>query len=234
MGLLSDMKDEVSTIFSRQWVVTEGQVVPDPADLQLSNDARHFERATILYADLSGSTQLVDNYNWQVAGEIYKAYLLCAAKLIRSLGGVIAAYDGDRIMAVFIGDNQTSNAAKCGLQLNWTVINVINSGLKTQYPNTDVVVRQVVGIDTSSIRAARIGVRGGNDLVWIGRAANHAAKLTECRNDYPTWVTEDAFKRLESWAKFGGNPSQLMWSEFKWTAMNNIKVYGSNWNWSVD
>jgi class 3 adenylate cyclase len=233
MGMLSELKSEVKAVFSKQWTVTEARVVPSPEDLQLSNEARYFSRATILYADLSGSTHLVDNYDWQIAGEIYKAYLLCAAKIIRSLGGIISAYDGDRIMAVFIGDHQTSNAAKCGLQLNWAVINVVNPGLKTQYPNSVYVVKQVVGIDTSEIRAARIGVRGGNDLVWVGRAANHAAKLTECRADYPTWITEDAFNRLAEWAKFGGSPKQLMWAEFKWNTMNDRKVYGSTWHWSI-
>jgi class 3 adenylate cyclase len=94
-------------------------------------------------------------------------------------------------------------------------------------------VRQVVGIDTSQVRAARIGIRGGNDLVWIGRAANHAAKLTECRNDYPTWITAEAYGKLVKWAKYGGNPEQLMWKEFKWTAMNNVPVYGSTWWWSI-
>lgn len=163
MSLLDDLKSEARDIFSKQWNVAEGEVVPDPSALKLTNDARHFERATVLYADLSGSTNLVNTKHWQIAGEIYKAYLYCAAKIIRSLGGDITSYDGDRVMAVFIGPNQTSNAAICGLQINWAVKNVVNPALKTKYPNVEYVVKQVVGIDTSELRAARIGVRGGND-----------------------------------------------------------------------
>jgi len=34
---------------------------------------------------------------------IYKTFLHCAAKIIRSHKGVITAYDGDRIIAVYIG-----------------------------------------------------------------------------------------------------------------------------------
>jgi class 3 adenylate cyclase len=232
MGLLSDLQTEVREIFANKWEVRKGNVVPDPEDLKLSNDARHFERATILYADLSGSTSLVNNQRWSMAGEIYKSYLACAARIIRSLDGEITAYDGDRIMAIFISDTQSSNAAKCGLQVNWAVQNIVNPALKHQYPDRDYVVKQVVGIDTSEIRAARIGVRGGNDLVWIGRAANYAAKLTECRNDHPTWLTEAAYNHLSETSKFGGNPRQNMWKEFKWTAMNDIKAYGSSWTWS--
>ena len=234
MGLLSDLQDEVRTIFAEQWKATDGNVVPDPEDLALSNEARRFERATILYADLSGSTSLVDAHTWQMAGEIYKAYLACAARIIRSLDGEIVAYDGDRIMAIFISNTQTSNAAKCGLQINWAVQNIVNPALQKQYPAKNYVVKQVVAIDTSEIRAARIGIRGGNDLVWIGRAANYAAKLTECRSDYPTWLTEAAYNQILKSSKFGGNPKQNMWTEFKWTAMNNIKVYGSNWWWKIE
>jgi class 3 adenylate cyclase len=233
MGLLADLQNEVRSIFAAQWSVTNGHVIPDPEDLTLSNDARYFKKATVLYADLSGSTNLVNNQPWSRAGEIYKSYLSCAARVIRSLGGDITAYDGDRIMAVFLGDNHTSNAAKCGLQINWAVREIVNPALKRQYPDCNYDVKQVVGIDTSEIRAARIGVRGGNDLVWIGRAANYAAKLTECRNDYPTWITEGAYNDLVEWARFGGTPRRWMWQEFKWETMNNIKVYGSTWWWPL-
>ena len=233
MGILKDLQDEVHTIFAETWDATAGQVVPDPEDLRLSNHAREFDRATILYADLSGSTNLVNNHPWTKAGEIYKSYLACAARIIRSLDGEITAYDGDRVMAVFLGETQTSNAAKCGLQINWAVKNIVNPGLAKQYPNFNYEVKQVVGIDTGQVRAARIGIRGGNDLVWIGRAANYAAKLTECRNDYPTWITAEAYRKLLKWAKYGGNREQLMWKEFKWTAMNDIPVYGSSWSWSI-
>ncbi|WP_354177647.1 adenylate/guanylate cyclase domain-containing protein [Bradyrhizobium sp. LA6.1] len=213
--------------FADSWEESNGHVVPDPEDLLLSNEARHFERATILYADLTGSTDLVQNYPWSFAGEIYKSYLACAARIVRKRGGEITSYDGDRIMAVFIGDNQRTDAAKCGLQINWAVKNIVNPAMKAQYPNSSYTVGQVVGIDTSEVRKARIGVRGGNDLVWIGRAANHAAKLTECRKDYPTWLTAEAYARLSNSSKYGGSENELMWKEFNWTTMGDRKAYGS-------
>jgi class 3 adenylate cyclase len=87
------MEIEVKEILSEPWEVPDARVVPEPDDLLLSNDARYFDRATILYADLSGSTRLVDRYDWEFAGETYKAYLLCAARVVRSLDGLIAAYE---------------------------------------------------------------------------------------------------------------------------------------------
>lgn len=232
MGISSELKTEIEEIFAERWQETKGQVVPNPEDLLLGNEARYFERATVLYADISGSTALVDNLSWAKAGEIYKSYLTCAARIIREQDGRITSYDGDRIMAVFIGDYQTSHAAKCGLMINWAVRNIVNPAFKAQYPQTTYEIKQVVGIDTSPVHAARIGIRGGNDLVWIGRAANYAAKLTTCRNDFQTWITEDAFNKLSPETKFGGNQKENMWKRHTWTGMNDKPVYGSSWWWS--
>jgi class 3 adenylate cyclase len=38
--------------------------------------------------------------------------------------------------------------------------------------------KHVIGIDSSSLFACRIGIRNDNDAVWVGRAANYAAKLS--------------------------------------------------------
>src|SRR5258708_19294652 len=141
---------------------------------------------------------------------------------------------GDRIMAVFTNSNHASNAAVCGLKINWAVVKIVNPALKAQYPLKDFIVKQVVGIDTSELLAARIDVRGGNDLVWIGRAATHSAKLAEYRNDVQTWITEQTYGALADWAKLGGNPPVDMWSRYSWSGMNDIPVYGSTWWWSLE
>lgn len=228
----TQLKTQVATIFSEAWAKRNGQTVPEPEDLRLGNEAVEFERATILYADLSGSTQLVDAKVWTFAAEIYKAYLHCASSIIRNEGGAIVSYDGDRVMGVFIGDSQTTSAAKAGLKINWAVQHIINPALQAQYPNSNFAVSQVVGIDTSPIRAARTGVRGDNDLVWIGRAANYAAKLTELKAAETTWVTQAAYEKLADEAKFGGPNKDPMWKLYKWTQMNDHPVWGSTWWWS--
>lgn len=60
MGLKEDLEAEVKKIFKEQWTTRDGNVVPEYKDLQLGNDAVKLE-GTVLYADLSGSTNMVDN-----------------------------------------------------------------------------------------------------------------------------------------------------------------------------
>lgn len=234
MSLSDDLKAGVRAIFKDAWETRKGQVVPEPRDLKLSNNAVEFDTATILYADLSGSTKLVDAKTWSFAAEVYKTYLLCAAKIIRSEGGSIVSYDGDRVMGIWVADSQSRPAVRCGLKINYAVQNIVNPQLVAQYSNSDYRVRQVVGIDVSSIRAARTGVRGDNDIVWVGRAANYAAKLTDLDLPERTFITAEVYNRLDDSQKFGGTPRQSMWKAYKWSQQNDHSIYGSTWTWNVD
>lgn len=232
MAVIDDLNSKVSEIFRTNWDTQQGRVVPEPEALRLLNHAIEFDRATILYADLKGSTNMVDNKAWQVSGEIYKAFLHCAASLIRAEGGAITSYDGDRVMGIWVDGSQSTRAAKCALKINYAVKHSINPAFKQQYEASYFDIKHVVGIDTSPIRAARTGVRGGNDIVWIGRAANYAAKLTDLGGlAESTFITNDVFTRLQDEAKNGGNPKQLMWKPYKWTQNGDMSILGSTWEW---
>jgi class 3 adenylate cyclase len=233
MPLASDLKEYVRETFKAQWETRSGQVIPDPEDLTLSNVAVEFKRATVLYADLSGSTEMVERHTWAFAAEIYKNFLYCAARLISNEGGEVTAYDGDRVMAVFIGSTQSTNATVCALKINWATKNIVNPAIKAQYSTSNFDLRHAVGIDTSEIRAARTGVRGANDLVWVGRAANFAAKLTECNADFPTWITAAVYGQIMDKAKIATDGSGDMWRKHTWNAMGGIEIFGSNYWWSL-
>ena len=95
------------TFLIESWIVQEGQVVPSTKDIPLNNTVKHFKLATFLYADLEGSTAMVEGLHWSQSAEIYKSYLYCASRLIRHHGGEIVAFDGDRVMGVFLGNLQS-------------------------------------------------------------------------------------------------------------------------------
>jgi class 3 adenylate cyclase len=232
MGMKEDLSSNVMNIFATKWAARAGQQVPDPVDVNLGNDAVTLT-ATVLYADLAESTALVDKYTKPFAAEIYKTYLLCASKLIRVEGGEITAFDGDRVMGVFIGDTKNTSAVRCALKINYAVKEIINPAIKAQHPESTYEVRQSVGIDTSELFVARTGIRGSNDLVWVGRAANYAAKLCSLRDGpYASWITKDVYDVLADEAKYGGDGPRPMWEACTWNA-KNITVYRSSWTWKI-
>lgn len=228
MSLGDELKEEVAGIFRQQWTERVGNKVPESEDLQLTNDGVHLD-ATVLYADMTDSTALVDSHTPLFAAEVYKAFLHCAAKIVRSEGGEITAYDGDRLMGVFIGAAKNTSAGRAALKIHHARRNIINPAIKAQYPQLTYSLQHVVGIDTSKIFVARTGIRGANDLVWVGRAANHAAKLCTLPADYPTWVTGDVYDQFDGSVKVTNGKS--MWEARSWTAMGNRRIYRSNWHW---
>ena len=201
MGLKDDLSAEVKKTFSDAWEEQSTIAVPAAEDLRLNaNHAKNLELATVLYADLDGSTPMVDRYNWHFSAEVYKTYLRCAGAVIRSEKGVITAYDGDRIMAVFTGDYKNTQAVRAALKINYAVHKIIRPAITAEYADSTFVLNHVIGIDSTQLRAARIGVKGDSDLVWIGRAANYAAKLTTL-SEKPIWITKAVYDSINAEVK---------------------------------
>lgn len=231
MGLRGDLEAFAKDAFERGWTVREGQKVPDTQDLKLANDAVKLN-ATVLYADLAESTSMVQKKRNFFAAEVYKTYLYSAAKVIRAQHGVITAYDGDRVMGVFFGESKNTNAATCALKINYVVRQLLRPALKAQYTESSFVLKHRVGVDTSELFIARTGIRGSNDLVWVGRAANYAAKMAALSTAYPSYISADVYKAMKSQAKLGGKEKRNMWTDLG-SSQLGVKIYGSTWTWAI-
>jgi class 3 adenylate cyclase len=231
VALREELEADVRDVFRSRWTSRDGDKVPEPENLGLGNDAVKLQ-ATVLYADMADSTVLVNTYKPHFAAEIYKTFLLCAGRVIRAEGGAITAYDGDRVMGVFVGSLKNSTAARAGLKIHWAVKNIIRKAQQDQYPTDSYELKHVVGIDTSSLLVARTGFRGANDLVWVGRAANYAAKLAALPEEYSTYITGDVYGALMTESKIGSDGKD-MWTPLIWSEYDNSRIYGSTYWWEL-
>jgi len=228
MGLKDDLTDFCHDVFNSKWDMTEGRVVPDENKLTLKNTAITIEGA-VLYSDLSGSTAMVDGWKNWFAADIYKAYLYCCARIVTSMGGVVTAYDGDRIMAVFIGEEKETNAVKTAMRIKWAVDQIIMQKKRERFPDDNFDLKFATGIDACELFVAKTGARGANDLVWVGKAANYAAKLTDLPGNF-TYITSRVYSKLAAEAKT--TDGKDMWVAVKWNTFNNEIIYRSSWHWS--
>lgn len=199
MALIDELRDRVSAIALEQWDdISQGRVVPTTSSLTFSNSGTYLD-ACILYADIHGSTKMVDQIDAKQAAEYYKAFLYCGARLIRSESGELVAYDGDRVMAVFLGDDKIDRAIKAAFKIKYAVDKIINPEFLSIYGDRHYALRHTVGIDAGVVLVAKTGIREDNDLVWVGPAANYAAKLNSFDGldiSYPTRITEEAYKLI--------------------------------------
>lgn len=230
MGLKGDLEEDVKKIYGSVWTRRNGQKVPEDTDLKSGNDAVDLD-ATILYTDLDESTKLVDNYKEEFAAENYKTFLQCATKIIRNEGGHIRSFDGDRVMGVFLGGRKNTSAVRCALKINYAVKNIIQPKMNSQYQNTKYLMKHVTGIDVTKVMVAKAGIRNSNDLVWIGKAANHAAKLSTLSSKYPTWISDNVYDSMFDEVKF--SEGKNIWEQRQWTAQNNRRIYRSTYWWKI-
>ncbi len=230
MKTIEQIRQDARNILGNKWKVRSAQDVPSIRDLALKgNEAAEFE-GTVLYADMDGSTAMVRGYKNWFAAEMYKIYLQTVSEVIRNEGGIITAYDGDRVMAIFEGSAKNTTAVKAGMEIVYAVRD-LNRIIVEQYPNTQFKLKHNIGIDTSQLFAIRAGVWGANDIVWVGEAANIAAKLTSVSDEkYPIYVTKKVFDSLNISVVKSSNGDMM------WETVNELKhgrqVYRSGWGWS--
>jgi adenylate cyclase len=233
VGLAEKLDGDVATIFRTTWKMRDGTVVPATEDVALKDGAVKLD-AVVLYADLFHSTQLAQKFPQSVAAKVVRAYLSSMTQLIKASGGEVRSFDGDRVMGVFIGGSKNSNAAKCALKMKYVVQETLCPKAEARFPSLKekgFKIQHCVGVAASDVFVVRSGVRGSNDLVFIGGAPNIAAKLSELRNaPYSSYITWKVYRYLKDWAKYSGGKN--MWEKRKITLSGTEwECYRSSWKW---
>lgn len=233
MSKYTEIARDVQNTIDTKWNHRNGNKIPNTEDITLAGGAVEID-ATFLYADLASSSKMVKELDRRVAAKILKSFLSAVSKLVKFNGGKIVSFDGDRVMGVFYGDYKNSSAAKCALQINHVVNTAIKPKFEAKYEpvrTASFEINHGVGIDSGTVLAVRGGVRGDNDLIWIERAPNLAAKLSDLRETgYPSFITSRVYKKLSDNVKLSDNKN--MWEQRSWKFLGeSITVYRSSWLW---
>lgn len=226
MTLKDELTNYIHDTFSKVWTISDWDRVPKEEDkLGLGNVGAKIE-ATVLYADLADSTGLVKSKSAQFAAEVYKSYVYAAAKCIRHRGGAVTAYDGDRVMGVFMGPRMRNDAVETAFHISAVMEDIVQPELERIY-GSGYTVNQKIGIDQSTLLVANTGIRGNNDYVWVGTAANNAAKMAALKKGYSTYATAAIHSYLgESNLKATSNGAAL-WTDLG-TSDLGYQIYGAN------
>ena len=225
----------VNDVLYAPWDLRNGTSVPTTDTVALRGGGVEID-ATVLYSDLAQSSRLASEFDRRVAAKVVKAFIACVTKLIQDHGGEIKSFDGDRVMGVFVGKRKNSIATICALKINYAVTKILKPKLSSYFKSfskSGFTISHATGVDTGTILAVRAGIRGSNDLIWIGRAPNLAARLSDIREDgFGSYISDDIFKSIAEDAKYGGNPRQLMWEQRSLNWLDDkMTIYRSSWTW---
>jgi predicted ATPase/class 3 adenylate cyclase len=147
-----------------------------------------------MFCDLVGSTEISKGLDPEEWREIEADYLRAAAEAIARLGGFVAKYLGNGVLAYFgwpeAHDNDAERAARAGLAILEDVAALNRRNVQDDHPT----ISARVGIDSGTVV---IGRGGGTESEVFGDAANIAARV-QSTADPDTVIVSAAANRLIS------------------------------------
>ncbi|EJS10524.1 adenylate/guanylate cyclase domain-containing protein [Bacillus mycoides] len=198
-----DIKEKIESIFTTDMEVNDftGDTVPSIDDLPDSNKGLLLTSCSILFVDIRSSTQLSDRSQAKSMAKIYRAFARAMSMCIYACGGSVRQIAGDRVMGVFVDDEQESAVNKAidtGRAIITVVEHVFNPLCKSNINNKTI--QCGVGIDSGRVLTTSVGIEhdkdDSRDLVWAGKIANIASKHTDLAESGEIFVTKRFFNKL--------------------------------------
>lgn len=156
-----------------------------PFSRRFSQDSER-RQLTVLFADMAGSTQIMEEWGADTYSEILSTYHAVCNEVIRAAGGVVAQYLGDGIVCYFgypkASEQDPVSAVSAAL---W----FIDQLRITKFPKIDGGIETRIGIATGPVVFAGIRAHFGDDAV--GRCLNKAARLQGLSDGETPVICED-------------------------------------------
>lgn len=187
-SLIKEVENDVDDIISTDFVYINTLNVPSDSDANLSYERAKDKKGKtittcVLYVDIRNSVDLTIKHHSKTMGKIYTAFIKAVIKAGRLHGGHTRNIIGDRVMIVFPVQNCFTNAVSCAISINHIANKVINA----KFSGVDF--KCGIGIDYGKMKVIKVGVpRLGHEsnankgLVWAGKPANLASRLTDMGN----------------------------------------------------
>lgn len=204
---LQHIADGISDIFRTEFVYNNCREVPHYDDSNLTFEYGETKKGKkiktcVLYADLRNSVKLSARYSEEIMGKIYTSFVKSVIWCAESHNGIVRNIIGDRVMVVFNIDHCFSNAVNCAISINCAINGILNR----KKPDA----RCGIGIDYGEMSVIKSGIFKKSEesstykgLVWIGRPANIASRLTDIANKEIKEVYYDVTKKVENPKAFG-------------------------------
>jgi class 3 adenylate cyclase len=222
----AELQTMVANYMAGTYETVQTASVPAPEDVPLGNKAKVLT-ATALFIDIRQSSDITNTFRRQTAAKMLKSYFDGAVRIIRHNGGDVRSFNGDGMLALFVGKSQRNDAVRAAMQVKWFVRHVLAPKFNDFFDRDAARGQRLdfaigCGIDYGDIYAVKVGIRGTNDVAWVGRCTNTAAKLANVlRTPRNVGVTRAVYKALNKDRKY--SKGKLMWSDEKFARFGGVQ-----------
>lgn len=140
-------------------------------------------RATVLFADLAGFTEMTEAAGAGGTMAVINAFFDSATEIIGRHNGIVTQFQGDALMATFNLPVEDPDHAVHAVKAAQDILVTVD---RTQFGGRDLSVR--IGVATGDVMAGNVGGGGRQSYTVYGDAVNIAARLETMNKDYGTSV----------------------------------------------
>ena len=154
---------------------------PNVVSRIIAGDALHLggERhvATILFADLRGSTALAERLAPEAVVEVLNAYLRAMATSVIAEGGILDKFLGDGLMAIFGALDDGRNGAAAAARAALAIRAAVGALTRERAARGKPTVAFGVGMHTGPVVLGAVGLPERSDYTAIGDTVNTASRM---------------------------------------------------------
>jgi class 3 adenylate cyclase len=196
------IEEEVEAILSSRFTinVSSTQHVPHSDDgaitfpnLDEMRQSCKVIETCVLFIDIRRSTELNLQHRAQTVSRLYSSFVRAMVRCAEQYNGHVRGIVGDRVMVIFDVADCFTNAVNTAQAMNTVSSRIINRHFKANEVTCG------IGIDFGRMLVTKTGFRrhgferhNYRSLVWLGRPANVASKLTDIANKNATFKSEPA------------------------------------------
>jgi len=236
MSLKEEIIQKVKDYMTSQYEVTDANVVPDKQSISFGAKAKKMKHAIVLYADLRDSRGILSDNSHILACRAHKAFLYAASKCIRNESGELRSFNGDSVLAFFMGEDAAKRAVRSAMKIKCAVITIINPILEEKEKKK---LNFGIGIGQGEIMVVKSGVHGEEiyqDLIWIGWPTYHAFEYGNmAKSPRNIWISKNIWNAIKDDNSMIYSNGENMWvySDDHEFSFGKVRVYKTSYYWNL-
>ncbi len=235
MATNQDIVDKIGEYLNESYTRTETYGVPKINDLTFGNSVKKMPHAVVMFIDMRKSRKILSDASdfWSV--KIHKSFIRAVTHCLEKRDGHMRSFNGDGILAFFVGENAASRTVKSAMGIKGFV-RELNNQLDDKGLNK---VDFGVGIAQGKVQVAKSGKGGADqtkqDLIWIGIPVYVAVELSNfgkfTRNIWISPKVRNTIGKEDYLDVVFDDEGHSIWSKStkKLKSVGDYTVYGTTW-----
>lgn len=172
-----------------------------PSDFALENDKWvQVDDVVCVYFDLTSSTNILKKYGDEISVKIFDSYIKSATRIFKNFECSYLDIQGDGGFALFSGDKHIQRAMVSAITLKTLLSRSYSGNLNdlVKKMKSKINLSSKIGVHIGKILAKKSGIRGENEILWLGDLVSIASKICGLKYEKSNLFKSDSGKEIQS------------------------------------